>query len=69
MIILAAKTTLAPFPGANHAELCPYRDASMNICAASLTAMRVAPSQISCYCSTDNFSDCAIFLSKALRSK
>jgi hypothetical protein len=68
-MLITSKLDFRFIPAELQPELCPYRDAPMNICTASLTAMRVTPSQRLCYCSTENFSDCAIFLSKTLRSK
>ena len=67
-MLITNKPDFRFIPEESPSALCPYRDATINICAASLTAMRVVPSQILCYCSTDNFSDCAIFLAKTLRS-
>jgi hypothetical protein len=48
---------------------CPYRDASVNICSASLTSLALDKARLSGYCSTENFDNCVLFLSKALRKK
>ncbi len=48
---------------------CPYRDASVNICNASLFSLAIDNKRLSCYCSTENFENCVLFLSKTLRQK
>jgi len=50
-------------------EYCPYRNVSSNVCAASLFNMKIDTEQLSIYCSADRFSDCALFLSKTLRTR
>jgi hypothetical protein len=47
---------------------CPYRNVSADICSASLFGMRLDRDKILNRCSSECFSDCALFLSKALRS-
>ena len=39
------------------------------MCAASLSLINVASDRNSGYCSTDNYDNCALFLSKTLRRK
>jgi hypothetical protein len=49
--------------------LCPYHDVVSNICAASLSSITVDRDRNSGYCATDNYDNCALFLSKTLRRK
>lgn len=50
-------------------DLCPYHDSATNICIASLSSLTVDRERNNGYCSTDNFDNCALFLSKTLRKK
>jgi hypothetical protein len=54
---------------ARQPERCPYQDISRNICAASLSLISIDPARHSCYCSTDNYDNCALFLAKSLRRR
>jgi hypothetical protein len=54
---------------ARQPEFCPYHDLSSNICEASLSSITVDRVRCAGYCSTDNFDNCALFLSKTLRKK
>jgi hypothetical protein len=45
-------------------KACPYN--GINVCMASFSSMAIAAKKDSC-CSTDNYDDCPIFLSKVLR--
>ncbi len=54
---------------ARQPEICPYQDISTNICAASLSSIFIDKDRHSCYCATDNYDNCALFLAKSLRRK
>ncbi len=54
---------------ARQPEFCPYHDISVNICSASLSSISVDKTRRACYCSTDNYDNCALFLAKTLRRK
>jgi hypothetical protein len=54
---------------AQQPERCPYHDTSANICKASLSLISIDNNRRSGYCSTDNYDNCALFLSKTLRMK
>jgi hypothetical protein len=47
--------------------LCPYCDTDADVCAASLTAMKLEKSLRLNRCSDENYDNCALFLSKSLR--
>jgi len=49
--------------------LCPYHDTLLNVCNASLSFIVIDGTRHASYCSSDNFDNCALFLSKTLRKK
>lgn len=46
---------------------CPYQGST--VCMASLSSMIIDDSRMSSCCSTENYDDCPIFLSKMLRGR
>ena len=52
-----------------HPALCPYHDVETKICTASFSSITVDRKRSSCYCSIDNFDNCALFLAKTLRKQ
>jgi|WetSurMetagenome_2_1015567.scaffolds.fasta_scaffold00320_23 hypothetical protein len=66
---IADKTTCTDILREKRTARCPYRNALMNICTASLFHMQINAQQLSACCSADGFGDCALFLSKTLRGK
>jgi hypothetical protein len=47
--------------------VCPYCDTDANVCAASLTSIRLEKSVRSNRCNSDSYDSCALFLAKSLR--
>jgi hypothetical protein len=66
---IAKQVDLSFMPEDMQSEICPYRDYDMNLCRASISLLKIDYFRSSCYCTSDNFSNCALFLSKTLRSK
>ena len=46
-------------------KICPFNGVS--VCTASLTSMAIDNQKRASYCSTDNYDNCPLFLSKILR--
>jgi hypothetical protein len=49
--------------------MCPYCDTSGDICAASLTSMKLEKSVRLNRCNSESYDNCALFLAKSLRSR
>lgn len=47
---------------------CPYCNVKADVCGASLTSLRLGIWTRLKYCSSNNYDDCVLFLSKSLRS-
>jgi len=48
---------------------CPYCDTNTDVCAASLTSMKVEKSVRVNRCNSENYDNCALFLAKSLRAR
>ena len=53
--------------GEEHA--CPFSDKETNICSASLSSMIIGRQKNQVYCSSDNYDNCPMFISKILRKR
>ncbi len=47
--------------------MCPYCDTSADVCAASLTSIKLEKSVRSNRCNSESYDNCALFLAKSLR--
>jgi hypothetical protein len=47
--------------------MCPYCDAHADVCAASLTSIKIEKSVRSNRCNSESYDNCALFLAKSLR--
>jgi hypothetical protein len=48
---------------------CPYCDTDADVCAASLTSMKLEKAVRLNRCSNEDYDNCALFLAKSLRSR
>ena len=47
--------------------ICPYCDTNTDVCAASLTSLKIEKSLRANRCSSESYDNCALFLAKSLR--
>jgi hypothetical protein len=50
-------------------DMCPYCDAKADVCGASVTSLKIGALVRSNRCNSENYDNCALFLSKCLREK
>lgn len=50
-------------------DVCPYCDPKTDVCAASVTSLKLGTLVRLNRCNSENYDNCALFLSKCLRGK
>lgn len=50
-------------------DVCPYCDPKADVCGASVTSLKIGALVRSNRCNSENYDNCALFLSKCLRGK